>query len=97
MVESSGIVIKHAVEKLGKQLTKDGRVPTRIIQSVPTVIDKSKKDTKIERKVPDQRAKNTFEGWAIIANDGFVHAQTGKRPTGLLNAVAKRCTITVHE
>lgn len=38
----------------------------------------------------------SIEGWAVVADDGYVRAET-KRPKGSLGLVARRCVITLVE
>ena len=38
----------------------------------------------------------SVEGWAVVANDGYLRAET-KKPKGVLGLVARRCIITIVE
>ena len=38
----------------------------------------------------------SVNGWAVVANDGYVRAEI-KKPKGALGLVARRCVITIVE
>jgi hypothetical protein len=41
------------------------------------------------------KKNKTLNAWCVVCLDGFVMAQTGKRPLGALGIVAKKCKIVI--